>query len=115
MLTPYPLKPVITNDKRLAALYDNHPESIDMISACLTPEEANRLLDQGAVFDSVVVLNGDGEQLIQRLVPMTEDYDEALFPQVVSVTLDHIDGQSVPVIHSALGKRRARGFFAAGG
>lgn len=97
MLNLYPLKPVITNDKHLAALYDNHPESIDMISVCLPPEEANRPLE------------------IQHLVPMIEDYDEALFPQILPVTLDDIDGQSVPIIHSALGKRRARGFFVAGG
>src|SRR5206468_933606 len=68
MLGPYPLKPIITNDPALARLYDDHPDSLTLTSGCLTPAQASSLLEQGAIFDTVVLLNGQGTELLERLV-----------------------------------------------
>jgi len=59
----YPLNPVITSNPAFASLYDMHPLSLYLISECLTPSEAARLLDEGAVFDTVVLLGGEGKGL----------------------------------------------------
>ena len=114
MPTPYPLKPIVTNHPLLPALYDDHPGSIGLISACLTPQALSDLLDQGATFDTVLFLNGDGQALRQRLLPALDD-DEALHPMVDALALEQIDERSVPTIHAALGSRRSRGFFSMGG
>jgi hypothetical protein len=115
MLNLYPLNAVVTNDPALPALYDDHPASINLISACLTPQELDSLLDQGAIFQSVVFINDEGKQLISRLSPVNEQDDDVRFPAVHLINLERIGHECIPIIHSALGKRRARGFFAMGG
>ena len=96
-------------------MYDDDPASINLISACLTPEELGKLLDQGAIFDSVVFLNGEGQEHLSRLMPLNEDDDNAYFPYIRTITIERIDHNSIPIIHSIWGNRRARGFFAMGG
>ena len=115
MLNLYPLNAVVTSDPTLPALYDNDPASVNLISACLTPRELDSLLNQGAIFQSVVFINNEGEQFLSRLTPTNEKDDDIRFPVVHAITLERISHDSIPVIHSALGKRRARGFFAMGG
>jgi hypothetical protein len=115
MLNLYPLNAIITSDPALPALYDNHPASVNLISACLTPQELDGLLNQGAIFQSVMFVNNEGEQLQGRLTPTNEQDDDVRFPVVHAIALDRISHESIPIIHSALGKRRARGFFAMGG
>lgn len=114
MPTPYPLKPIVSNHPQLPALYDDHPGSIGLISACLTPQAMSDLLDQGATFDMVLFINGAGQALQQRLLPAHDD-DEALHSMLDTLALEHIDARSVSAIHSALGKRRSCGFFSMGG
>ncbi|MDB5856277.1 MAG: hypothetical protein JWR22_4318 [Herminiimonas sp.] len=115
MLNLYPLNAVITSDTALSDLYDNHPASVNLISACLTPQELDGLLNQGAIFQSVVFVNNEGQQLLGRLTPIHEQDDDVRFPVVHAISLDRIGNESIPIIHSTLGKRRARGFFAMGG
>lgn len=115
MLTPYPLKAVITDDVGFSAVYNDDPESIHLISGCLSPEEASQLLDQGAVFSSVLFLNGAGKNLMPRLVPVQTDYDKALFPEIVEFVLEKQDQHGVAKVHTLLEQGGVRGFFAAGG
>jgi hypothetical protein len=115
MLTPYPLKAVITDDVGFSTVYNDDPESIHLISGCLSPDEASQLLDQGAVFSSVLFLNGVGKNLLPRLVPAEKDYDKALFPDIVELVLEKQDQNGVAKAHAVLEQGGVRGFFAAGG
>src|SRR5437868_1830178 len=101
MLGPYPLKPIITNDPALARLYDDHPDSLTLTSGCLTPAQASSLLEQGAIFDTVVLLNGQGTELLERLVPK-EACDQELYARVERLELPAINPDAVLQIHRAL-------------
>ena len=74
MLGVYPLRPVITDDPTWKPVYDAHPESMTLTSECITTGEARSLLDEGAVFEAVVLLNDAGEQLLDRLRPTDIDH-----------------------------------------
>jgi hypothetical protein len=69
MLGVYPLRPVITDDPLWKSVYDGHPDSVNLTSECITAGEARSLLDEGAVFEAVVLLNDAGEHLLDRLRP----------------------------------------------
>ena len=104
----------MTNHPQLSAFYDDHPGSIGLISACLTPQALSDLIDQGATFDTVLFINGEGQALQQRLRPVHDD-DAAQHPVVDTMALEHIDLRCVAAIHAALGSQRSRGFFSMGG
>jgi hypothetical protein len=97
----YPLKPVITTNAALGAIYDDHPWSVFYTSACLKPQAAAALLDEGAVFDTVVLLNGEGAELVERLVP-AGSYDPELYPKVIQVSAARADRDAVRAIHRAI-------------
>lgn len=98
----------------MALLYDHHPESLTLTSGCLTPGQAAKLLEQGAVFDTVVLLNGHGTELLERLVPK-EAYDQELYARVEHLELPAINHEAVLQIHRALKSPRLRAFFGSGG
>jgi hypothetical protein len=59
----YPIRPVITTDADLAQAYNQHPTSMTMVSACVTPDEARALIEQGAKFETVHLVDGAGREL----------------------------------------------------
>jgi hypothetical protein len=67
MLGVYPLRPVVCDEPHWQAVYDNHPASVQLASACISTREALGLLADGAAFESVVLLNGAGEGLPAEL------------------------------------------------
>jgi hypothetical protein len=97
----YPLKPIITSNSALGAIYDDHPWSVYYTSACMTPQAAAALLDRGAHFDTVVLLNGEGAELLERLVPKG-DYDPELYPRVTTLSLPGAGPDAVKAIHRAI-------------
>ena len=113
MLAIYPLRPVICDEPKLAEIYNNNPSSIDLLSACLTEDEAQRLLDQGALFDSVLLLGGSGSALRARLTGIP-DYDPAVDPIVrtLNETPAEIDAAAtVALIHTVIRGSRSSPFF----
>jgi hypothetical protein len=106
----YPLKPVITSNRAFAALYDLHPHSLFHISGCLTPSEAESLIDQGAVFDTVVLLNGEGEELIARLTTDVDPQDQR-FSRVERIDAPVIDVHAVGRVHLVLRDVGVRDMF----
>ncbi len=106
----YPLNPVITSNPAFASLYDMHPLSLYLISECLTPSEAARLLDEGAVFDTVVLLGGEGKELADRLAS-EEDSQAQTFAQVERIDLPAVDEQAVNEVHRVLKGHTAQWFF----
>jgi len=97
----YPLKPVITSNAALGAIYDDHPTSVYYISACMTPQAAVALLDEGAKFQALVLLNGEGEELAERLLP-PGDYDPELYPRIERMNLSEANAAAVSALHARL-------------
>jgi hypothetical protein len=67
MLGIYPLRPVVSAQPQCKAAYDASPSSINLTSEWLSPSEARELLAAGASFEAVVLLNGAGDDLAERL------------------------------------------------
>lgn len=102
MLDVYPLKPVISDDPTWKAVYDDHPESISLTSACLTPAEARRLVAEGAVFDTVVVLNEAGADFFDQLARKQAAENPEQATRVERVSLVERSAESIQRIHDYL-------------
>jgi hypothetical protein len=114
MLSVYPLKPVITEDPAWKSVYDRHPDSVSLTSACITPGEAERLLDEGAIFDAVVLLNDAGEELIGKLVPDEIDHPD-MKTRIERLKLGEKSTDSISRIHDYLKDKPQSGFFQSAG
>jgi hypothetical protein len=101
MLATYPLKPVITVNPLLVSRYNGHPSSHNLVSKCITPQEAEQLLDAGAVFESVVLVDGAGEDLIGRINP-SGSADVNFAPRIDRLRLDEASEDPVVRIHVKL-------------
>jgi len=97
----YPLRPIITSDDALTSLYNADPTSVYYISECVTPAQAAQLLDEGVHFDTVVLVNGEGRELIDRLLPK-EAYEPELFPRIEEMPLEAVDPRFLGKIHARL-------------
>lgn len=73
MLQFYPLQPVVTSNQQFAQTYDDNPQSISLTSGCITPDNMAALLSRGVKFDLIVLLNGEGEDLLRHHLSHTSD------------------------------------------
>jgi hypothetical protein len=105
---------VITDDLSWKSVYDKHPESIGLTSACITPIEAERLLAEGAVFEAVVLLDDAGEDFARKLAP-GEAHDPDSAPRVERVRLAERNADAVKRVHDYLKDRPQSGFFQTAG
>lgn len=96
-----PVRPVITNNAALASDYNSHPESSFLASACLTPQEASDLIAGGASFETVILVNGDGEEIPGQLVGTTR-HDPECAPAMTRLIVKIDTKQAVEQIHAAL-------------
>lgn len=109
----YPLKAVVTTNPVLASLYDGDPYSTLLTSGCLSPGELSELLDQGASFDAVVFINGEGQGLAKNLEGKKGGVN-ARDIRLEMFTVDHSDAPgAVKRIHELLAAQP--GFFDIGG
>jgi len=98
----------------LGSLYDDDPTSVQLTSACLTPDEAMKLLDLGATFDTVVLVNGAGAALASRFVPDAAA-DAELRARIEHVAIADDEGQPVEKIHLAITTLPSSAHFFNGG
>src|SRR5262245_31825439 len=106
----YPLNPVITSNAAFAALYDKDPVSRYLVSNCLTPAEAAKLLDEGAQFSTVVFLSGEGAELAARF-SSDEDPQAQMFARLERVDPPAIDENAVKQVQKVFQSHGVRAFF----
>jgi hypothetical protein len=82
----YPLKPIVTSNPRLAKEYNAHPDSVFSTSACLTPQEVLSLVRRGALFDAIVLVNGEGEPVVEEIGDPS-NWDNEIMPAVRRVSI----------------------------
>jgi hypothetical protein len=102
-LTLYPLRPVVTSNPTLLPQYDDHPESISLVSIRMAPEEVIRLIDAGASFEAIVVADDVPAELQRRFDAAGEQSGGSLHVERISLAEDG----AVPRVHASL--RLARG------
>lgn len=110
----YPLRPVVCDEPHWKAVYDSHPGSIQIASACVSTSEAQGLLADGARFEAIVLLNGAGEGLLEKLQVRLAGEAAADIP-VERVHVDHTWPGGVECIHDFLSDRRLTEFLEGGG
>lgn len=114
MLSVYPLKPVITEDLSWKSVYDKHPDSVGLTSACITTAEAKKLLAEGATFEAVLLLDDAGEELAEKLAPVPGEHPDAA-PRVERLKLKERNVAAVALIHDYLRDKPQGGFFQTSG
>lgn len=110
----YPTAPVVTTHADLASWYDDHPMSIGLTSACISPMEAEALLDAGATFTTILFVNGAGADLIDRVLEQCNG-DEATHTSVAELAIGDASVESVRQIHRAIRGKSQRMFYNFGG
>jgi hypothetical protein len=98
----YPLNPVVSSNTVLAENYNRSLASATMMSECLTPHQVLDLINQGRRFDSIVFVNGEGRNLIEKMRAPGER-DEARMPKIKSVWLNPHAEEAVEELCSAIG------------
>jgi len=85
----------------LASRYNDHPGSHNLVSKCLSPQEALTLIDAGAVFESVVLIDGAGEELVSRINP-SGSADINFAPKIERLALGDASPEAITRIHVRL-------------
>ncbi|HLQ26458.1 MAG TPA: hypothetical protein VK138_11345 [Acidiferrobacterales bacterium] len=100
----YPLKPVVTSNPRLTRDYNANLYSVFSISACLTSREAIDLLRSGAIFDSITLVNGEGEDLIAEMGDV-ENWDAEIMPFIYRTSITATGEKAVSQLHEVIMER----------
>jgi hypothetical protein len=98
----YPLNPVVSSNTVLAANFNRSLASATVMSECLTPHQLLDLIDRGARFQSIVLVNGEGKTLLQKIGDPRQ-WDEERMPKIKSVWLNPHAEQAVEELCSAIG------------
>lgn len=98
----YPLTPVVTSSKALAEQYNDNFMSHYMLSACISSEECETLLNDGAIFEKMILINDDTQKLFP-LIGKKYNWNEELMPQIIEYKLSDNDiKKSVHDIHALI-------------
>ena len=107
----YPLKPVVCNNAELAALYNQDQTSIFQTSSCLTAEDVVDMINNGAQLDTLVLVNGQGEELIYHIGECV-NWDEEKLPKIVRVNVPEHSEMAINEIHNAIVKASGQSVWA---
>ncbi len=101
MIEVYPCRVIITNNEPLANAYNNDPESALVASHCMTVEEAFSLFEEKKKIETVILVNGEGEELIHYLGTQFK-WNKKNMPDIVpiEVLIDH--ESAIKIIRDAL-------------
>jgi hypothetical protein len=97
----YPLNPVVSSNTVLAASYNKSLASASLMSECLTPHQVLDLIGRGARFNSIVLVNGEGRNLLGKLGDPRQ-WDEETMPKVRSVWIDPHAEEAVEELCNAI-------------
>lgn len=100
MSTLYPVNVVVSSNSAFARSYNEHDASSFFVSQCLAPEQAAALLDDGALLNSVILLDGEGEEIVGRLQRIVSD--EELMPKVRRVASGRDSADTVQKVHETI-------------
>lgn len=63
----YPCRIVISSDNAFAEHYNSNPENSLMASSCVVLENAFELVNEERRIETIVLLNGEGEEVVAHL------------------------------------------------
>ncbi|SRR6266545_4745141 len=105
MSETYPLNPVVSTNTVLAANYNKSLASATMMSECLTPHKLLDLIKRGARFHSIVLVNGEGKNLIAKMGD-PKNWDEETMPKIKSVWLNPHAKEAVDELCDIVGNKK---------
>ncbi len=80
----YPCRIIITSDKQLAQHYNEDPKNALSASSCITVEEGFLLFEEKRKIETIILINGEGEELIHSLGKKT-GWDKKNMPDIVRI------------------------------
>jgi len=80
----YPCRVIITSNQQLANYYNENPENALMASRCITVEQAFSLLEEEREIEMIILVNGEGEEVISYLGERL-GWSESYMPDIVRV------------------------------
>lgn len=92
---------MITSKRSLALKYNEHLASSYLISQCITPEDAAELLERGAVFNELVLVDGEGEELLPKIGDV-RNWDDETMPYIRRLSLGSDEDEDVRKIHQLI-------------
>lgn len=102
MAKTYPLNPVVSSNTVLASNYNGSMESAAMMSECLTPHQLAELVESGARFRSIVLVNGEGKSVLSKLGD-PQRWDPETLPRVKTVWLNPHAREAVAELCDVIG------------
>jgi len=80
----YPCRVVITNNSELIRFYNEDPENALMTSRCFTAEEVFCLLEEDKKIETIILVNGEGENFICRITEKFK-WNKKNMPDIVRI------------------------------
>jgi len=107
MIQMYPLNMVVSNDQAFIQTYNSNDSSAFLMSQCCDVEKFKGMLEQGAKFDFIACVNGEGSDLVKD--SQAQDSWEMEFqPRVDQFNVDpsKTPEQLVEELHSMFAEQR---------
>lgn len=101
----FPLNPVITSNPILTSHYNKDLKNSYLLSECLTLNQVEKLLEQNAVFNKLIFVNGEGEELVAQLGDIN-NWDNELMPLFEHYRYTGDNNKAIEEIHNLLKANR---------
>ncbi|NOX91095.1 MAG: hypothetical protein GXP18_01190 [Gammaproteobacteria bacterium] len=99
----YPCRIIITSDKQLAQHYNEDPKNALSASSCITVEEGFLLFEEKRKIETIILINGEGEELIHSLGKKT-GWDKKNMPNIVRIETSDSYEDTTKTINNAIAK-----------
>jgi hypothetical protein len=101
MIQMYPLNLVVSNNEAFSRAYNSNETSIFMTSQCFDEGKLASMLEQGAKFNSIICVDGEGDEIVESLKANNE-WDSEIQPciQQYNVSPNKTINQLVQELHA---------------
>lgn len=99
----YPCRIIITSDKQLAQYYNEDPKNALAASCCITVEEGFLLHEEKRKIETIILINGEGEELIHSIGKKIE-WDKKNMPDIIRIETSDSYEDTTKTINNAIAK-----------
>ncbi len=107
MIQMYPLNMVVSNDEAFMKAYNSNDLSAFLMSQCCSTDNLKGMLEQGARFDSIACMDGEGSDLVKDCQAQ-DSWEMEFQPRVDQLKLDpsKTPAQLIEELHTMFAEQR---------
>ena len=83
------------------AAYNAHPDSVTNMTACLTPEEFDALVSKNLAFNKIVIVNGQGSDVMSK-IGQADNWDDEFMPKVETFKFNGSIQNAISAVHALI-------------